>query len=60
MFRVYAQRVREELTRLPEDILSWGFWERFERGDFSEEEIGFLLRHLEEIYQLSTPQPSES
>ncbi len=52
VFRAYAQKVRQELIRLPDDVLSWAYQQRFERGELTEEELGVLLRHLEEIYEM--------
>ncbi len=52
-FRDHAQEVREEMRRLPDDVLSWSFWDRYRRGELTAGERRVLLRYLEKIYQLT-------
>ncbi len=53
VFRDFAQDVREEMQELPDDVLSWSFWDRFHRDDLTAEELRALLRFLEKVYDLT-------
>lgn len=57
--RAALRRVEEPMRRLPEDVLSWRFWERFRACELTPEEVLPVIRYLEDCYGLRSGEPGE-
>lgn len=49
-FRSRARRVRVHFAALPEEAVTWHFWERLRRGELSDDEVRRLVEYFETIY----------
>ena len=48
--RSQARRVRVHFASLPEETVTWYFWERFRRSQLADDEVRRLLEYFETIY----------